>query len=70
MIKRGATALGTRIGLLGGAAGAAFGSIIGFAIGGYSASTIAHALIQGKGIDVSLIYTSFGVPYGVSISVK
>lgn len=70
MIKRGATALGTRIGLLGGAPGAAFGTLIGFAIGGYSASTIAHALIQGKGINVGLRYTSFGVPYGVNITVK
>lgn len=69
-IKRAGTAIGLRIGLLGGPVGAAFGTILGFAVSGFAASTIAHALIQGKGINVGLNYTSWGMPYSVSISVK
>ncbi|ACK90708.1 hypothetical protein bcere0016_10290 [Bacillus cereus 95/8201] len=69
-IKRAGTAIGTRIGLIGGPVGAAFGTIIGFAVSGWAASTIAHALIQGKGVDVGLMYTSGGIPYGVKFAVK
>jgi hypothetical protein len=69
-IRKAGTAIGARIGLIGGPKGALFGSILGFAVSGVAAGTIAHALIQGKGIGVDLNYTSWGMPYSVSINVR
>lgn len=70
-IKKSGTAIGAKLGLLGGPKGAAFGAIIGFAVSGFAASTIAHALIQGKGIQFGLNYTAWGnIPYSVSVSVR
>ena len=69
------TALGAKFGakiggLIGGLIGSLIGTLIGAAALGSVALTYASALIQGKGIDVSLKYTWFGVPYWVDISVK
>jgi ATP-binding cassette subfamily B protein len=61
---------GTRLGLVGGPVGAVFGTIIGFAVSGWAAKTVAHALIQGKGLNIGLNYTSNGIPYSISMSVK
>lgn len=69
-IKKGGTAIGARMGLVGGPKGAAFGAILGFAVSGWAATTVAHALIQGKGIGVDLNYTSWGIPYSVSLNVR
>src|SRR5699024_6429777 len=57
-IRRVGTALGARLGLVGGPAGALFGGLIGIAVSGFAAYTVADALIQGKGINVGLKYTS------------
>ncbi|MDQ2086711.1 hypothetical protein RBH29_09765 [Herbivorax sp. ANBcel31] len=70
-IKTAATALGAKWGLLAGPKGSIIGAAIGLAISGFAASTIADALIQGKGIGIAVKYTGWGnIPYGASMSVK
>ena len=69
------TALGTKLGakiggLIGGWVGRIIGALIGTAALGSIALTVADALIQGKGINVSWKKTFFGMPYWVDISVQ
>ena len=70
LIVAAATSIGARLGSLGGPIGTAVGGIIAGALGLGASGTIVHALVQGKGINIGLSYTSFGVPYWVDISVQ
>ena len=65
-----AAALGAKLGALGGPVVSFVSGIVGAVIGAGAAMTIAHALIQKKGIGIDLVYTSFGVPYWIDINVR
>ena len=69
-IVGGAAVLGAKIGSLGGPLVAAVSAVFSAVIGLGAASTIAHALIQRKGIGVDLVYSRWGVPYWVNINVR
>lgn len=62
--------LGAKIGgVIGGWVGSIIGGLLGLAALGSVAWTVADALIQGKGINVTWKKTWFGMPYWVDISV-
>lgn len=69
ILVAGAASISARLGALSGPLGVALGIMgVGAVVGiGY---TLADALIQGKGIDIGIKTTSFGVPYGLDVQVK
>lgn len=65
-----AAILGAKFGAFGGPFVAFFSGLVSAVIGGGAACTIAHALIQGKGIGVDPLYTRWGTPYWFEINVR
>ena len=70
LITAKAAILGVKIGAFGGPVVSAISGIVDAVIGASAAGTIAHALIQGKGIGVDLVYSKLGIPYWVEINVR
>ena len=70
LITAKAAILGGKIGSLGGPVVSAISAAVSAVIGAGAALTIAHAVIQKKGIGVDLVYSRWGVPYWVNINVR
>ena len=69
ILVAGAASISAKLGALSGPLGIALGILGVGAIAGIG-YTLADALIQGKGIDIGIKKTSFGMPYGLDVQVK
>ena len=69
LLVAGAASISGRLGSLAGPIGIAV-SILGVAAVAGIGYTLADALIQGKGIDIGVKKTFFGMPYGLDVSVR
>lgn len=68
LLVAGAASISGRLGALAGPIGIAL-SVAGVGVIAGIGYTLADALIQGKGIDIGVKRTSFGMPYGIYASV-
>jgi len=62
--------IGAAIGGIAGPIGSIIGALLGIAGFGALAYPFVDAVIQGKGVNIGLKYTWFGMPYGLDISVR
>ena len=70
LITAKAAILGAKLGAFGGPVVSLISGAISAVIGAAAAGTIAHALIQKKGIGIDLVYSRWGIPYWVEINVR